>query len=267
MGSNKNDKSDYYSDKPSDLVSLTNQLKSLLKIKTPCKKNEDLTNQLKNFLKINSNDDKCQNSIIINNENQNTNEDIDKNKFNVKSGGIIFNHSLDKIIIILNRMSLEYNVPKWGLPKGHIEDTEEIHKCAEREIFEETGLKIFLNENHEKIKIDQTYYYIIVCSEEFKLNPNDKDEIAECKWVDINSLDELRKNIGLKVFLKEPMYSKVMSIANKLKHDKNLYFGNNKELNSNYKYNNICKFYKYKQIKNTTMLPSLDDLEIEYCIK
>ena len=41
-----------------------------------------------------------------------------------RAGGIILNKNLDKILLVLNRESVNKNNPKWGLPKGHLKKGE-----------------------------------------------------------------------------------------------------------------------------------------------
>ena len=77
-----------------------------------------------------------------------------KRKKEQRSGGIILSKNLDKIILVLNRESVINGDPKWGLPKGHIKFNESYSDCAIREIEEETGLKLKINNNTYSIKIN-----------------------------------------------------------------------------------------------------------------
>ena len=54
-----------------------------------------------------------------------------------RCGGIIFNHTNDKVLLVLNRDSHQKGEDKWGFPKGHRKHKEPIIKCAQREIREE----------------------------------------------------------------------------------------------------------------------------------
>ena len=55
------------------------------------------------------------------------------NKNIVCAGGIIYDINKEKILIV-------EGPKKWSLPKGHIEQFEDTHHAAMREITEETGL-------------------------------------------------------------------------------------------------------------------------------
>lgn len=51
----------------------------------------------------------------------------------ISSGGVVFNK--DKVLILQRKNG------NWVLPKGHVEEGENIEKTAEREVEEETGIK------------------------------------------------------------------------------------------------------------------------------
>jgi len=57
-----------------------------------------------------------------------------RNKY--KAGVFIFDKNLNKILLVQSRGNL------WGSPKGSIESNESIIECAQREVFEETGISI-----------------------------------------------------------------------------------------------------------------------------
>jgi ADP-ribose pyrophosphatase YjhB (NUDIX family) len=138
-----------------------------------------------------------------------------KNK-DIRCGGIIINNNLDSIIIVLNRESKLKGEHKWGLPKGHIKYGENFSQCAQREIEEETGLNLQINERHPRIKINDTYYFIIILDENTPLIPKDTIEIAEVKWEKIMDLHKLNTNRGLKKI--ESVYPKIIKLAKKTKY-------------------------------------------------
>ena len=117
-----------------------------------------------------------------------------------RCGGIILNQHFNKVVIVLNRESMNRGEYKWGLPKGHINPNEKLNQCATREIEEETGLKINFNHNHPYIKINDTYYYIQIINDnqikQFK--PKDQNEISIVKWENINNIKNINTNRGLK---------------------------------------------------------------------
>ena len=142
-----------------------------------------------------------------------------KNKYTgngKRAGGIILNDTLEKILLVLNRDSVNKNNPKWGLPKGHLKKGENHEQCAQREIEEEAGLQVNINPSKFK-KINDTIYYYIICNDLVDLIPNDKREIWSAKWVDLDILDDLEKNRGLRKFnqMKDSIINKIR-IHNKI---------------------------------------------------
>lgn len=122
-----------------------------------------------------------------------------KRKKEQRSGGIILSKNLDKIILVLNRESVINGDPKWGLPKGHIKFNESYSDCAIREIEEETGLKLKINNNTYSIKINDTLYYIFVVDEHSHIpKPMDVFEIKDSRWIYMSDLDIFSCNRGLK---------------------------------------------------------------------
>jgi len=122
-----------------------------------------------------------------------------KRKKEQRSGGIILSKNLDKIILVLNRESVINGGAKWGLPKGHIKFNESYSDCAIREIEEETGLKLKINNNTYSIKINDTLYYIFVVDEHSHIpKPMDVFEIKDSRWIYMSDLDIFSCNRGLK---------------------------------------------------------------------
>ena len=137
-----------------------------------------------------------------------------------KAGGIIFNKDLNKVILVLNRLSYQKGENKWGLPKGHIEKNEKINMCAMREIKEETGLNFKLLSYHRCIKINNSYYFIIVLNtnKEICLNPIDNNEIIFTKWFDIKEIEHINKNYDTRLVFKESKLNKIKDIITNDKH-------------------------------------------------
>ena len=121
----------------------------------------------------------------------------------IKCGCIVFNDTLDQLILVLNNYSFEKKTNKWGLPKGFREDHETYADCAMRELFEESGLKLRINNNMPKIKINNTYYFILKIKKNLnnhRLEPIDKKEIKYAKWVNIKDLKNLNLNRETEIF-------------------------------------------------------------------
>jgi 8-oxo-dGTP pyrophosphatase MutT (NUDIX family) len=136
-----------------------------------------------------------------------------KKSRDVRCGGIILNKSLDSVLIVLNRDSLSKGEPKWGLPKGHINKNELLHHCAKREIEEETGLTINICNGSPRIKINDTYYYLLIIDNSGPFFPKDTKEIALVQWHKIEKLKQINTNRGLKKM--EQITSKIVRLLRK----------------------------------------------------
>jgi len=110
---------------------------------------------------------------------------------NVKDCGVILiNKSLDKILIVLQKVS-----KKWGLPKGHMTEEEYTNRlyfqCAKRELLEETGI-VLSSSGYEKLGtviINNKLFYIVKYNrEEINLSPVDRDEIMFATWIPLSCL-------------------------------------------------------------------------------
>ena len=119
-----------------------------------------------------------------------------KNKKRKCCGGIIvFKEDNELNILIVKGRSSS----KWGLPKGGIEMGESQQTCAIREIKEESGLLIHLEEGHKKLRIHSTYYFIIVANNMNNyLHPMDKNEISDIKWINIKDIKHYHTNRELR---------------------------------------------------------------------
>ncbi len=147
-----------------------------------------------------------------------------KKRRRICCGGILLYHDINSIdnkiyvIIVHGRSSF-----KWGLPKGGLEFNESHVECAMREIKEETGLMINLNTNHKRVRIHSTYYYIIKLSSKYtNMDPIDKQEIVDIKWIDINDIEKYKVNRELRDFSQKKDY--ILKIMNDYdKRDINIY--------------------------------------------
>ena len=63
-------------------------------------------------------------------------------KHKESAGAIIWRKKLNKLEFLLSKSQAYKQFPSyWSFPKGHLEDIETHHQAAQREVFEEVGLK------------------------------------------------------------------------------------------------------------------------------
>lgn len=89
----------------------------------------------------------------------------------------------------------------WGIPKGHMNEGETLEQCAIREIFEETGVRVTLNDrlmdvlsnyrNEEKTVVAFIARPVDVNNCEVD-GSNPENEVAEARWFDIDSLPAIQ---------------------------------------------------------------------------
>ncbi len=99
---------------------------------------------------------------------------------------------------------------QWAIPGGSIELGETLQQAAEREIFEETGIRIraaepvytfdFIERNrHGRIRF---HYVIIDLAAEYlggKINPG--DDADQAAWIPFEKLKDLEMNATTRIFL------------------------------------------------------------------
>jgi ADP-ribose pyrophosphatase YjhB (NUDIX family) len=107
------------------------------------------------------------------------------------AGGIVENENGEILLI--------YRKKHWDLPKGKLDENENLEECAVREVKEETGLKnIHLGkfieetvheyeENGDRIT-KKTAWYKMIGSSLDKLTPQTEEQIEEIVWVKKNEL-------------------------------------------------------------------------------
>ena len=87
----------------------------------------------------------------------------------------------------------------WGFPKGHVEENETEAETAVREIFEETGLWVAINEDNRfefsyDIKDKNIHKTVVLFTaklvDDSKMKKQDK-EISEMRWVEREEVENL----------------------------------------------------------------------------
>jgi 8-oxo-dGTP pyrophosphatase MutT (NUDIX family) len=106
----------------------------------------------------------------------------------IAAGGLV--HTLQNDLLLIHRLG------RWDLPKGKLDEGENIEDCALREIKEETGadglaieqpLLITYHTYHQKGKnnLKESHWYLIKAAERSPLTPQTEEDVTECIWVPI----------------------------------------------------------------------------------
>ena len=96
-----------------------------------------------------------------------------------KSGVIIYNKQTNHILIVQSRGNL------WGFPKGSFEEGEDFKTCAVRELKEETGIDVDMNELSICYNVNNRVKYYLV---ETNIN-HDNVNLQEDKYCDHNDVN------------------------------------------------------------------------------
>lgn len=89
------------------------------------------------------------------------------------------------------------NASHFNFPRGKINKQEDIRCACQRETYEETGIRVELDQCKEEYTIQvetarphTTKYYVVDgIPMDVQFNPMSPEEIAEVKWEDINKID------------------------------------------------------------------------------
>lgn len=123
--------------------------------------------------------------------------DLDPLKYHFTASGIVIDN--DRVLLIFHRY-----LNKWLHPGGHIENEEEPHQAAQREVLEETGWHTILIGNEVPIDIDihlipenyaksQPEHWHIDCA--YLLQPVDQVQATDpeiSKWFNFNDVENAR---------------------------------------------------------------------------
>jgi 8-oxo-dGTP pyrophosphatase MutT (NUDIX family) len=104
-----------------------------------------------------------------------------------------------KILLVKGRQGEK----KWSFPKGHRESFDPSPlSCALRELKEETGLSLKQSFVSSK-RFRAGEYYVFFLPEEYSVKPQDTREIEEAKWVTVEELTALNKNVDVSLFTQQ----------------------------------------------------------------
>lgn len=111
------------------------------------------------------------------------------------AGGVV---EKDKKVLMIFRLG------KWDLPKGKIEQGESVEEGAVREVEEECGVEVELNElvistwhtYHHKGKdmLKKTYWYHMDCSNDEEMQPQQEEGIEQVAWLKPKEVEIARQN-------------------------------------------------------------------------
>ncbi len=113
------------------------------------------------------------------------------------AGGIVQNDKKELLFI--------YRLNKWDLPKGKVEQNEDIADCAKREVEEETGVTLLTIEQkigetyhtynaYGKHFLKTTHWYYITCPSKQTLVPQTQENIDQIKWVATKDINDPLSN-------------------------------------------------------------------------
>jgi 8-oxo-dGTP pyrophosphatase MutT (NUDIX family) len=113
------------------------------------------------------------------------------------SGGLVTNENGELLFIFRKK--------KWDLPKGKLDDGEDLEACAVRETEEETGLTnvqmgnplittfhTYDESGHHILK--ETYWYKLSVTGNQETKPQLEEQITEIRWVSPDSMQEVLSN-------------------------------------------------------------------------
>jgi len=112
-------------------------------------------------------------------------------------GGLVY--TPQKSVLLIFRRG------KWDLPKGKLDEGENLAECAVREVQEETGLKeVSLQQpltltwhtyyQNGELILKESHWYLMQTEKEEDLTPQVDEDIDLCLWVPLHELDTYMHN-------------------------------------------------------------------------
>jgi ADP-ribose pyrophosphatase YjhB (NUDIX family) len=113
------------------------------------------------------------------------------------AGGLV--HTAENNVLLIFRHG------KWDLPKGKLDENEDLETCAVREIKEETGLTdakieqplcITYHTYHQEGKhiLKESHWYLLKAPKQANLLPQLEEDIDKCEWVAIDKVASYMEN-------------------------------------------------------------------------
>ncbi|TDL28424.1 DCP2-domain-containing protein [Rickenella mellea] len=111
-------------------------------------------------------------------------------------GAIMLNDTLDKCVLVKGWKSSS----GWGFPKGKINQDEEPHRCAVREVLEETGYDL-ARQIQPEFRVEMTVreqhitlYIVVGVPEDYPFHTRTRKEISKIEWFPLSNLPTWKRN-------------------------------------------------------------------------
>jgi 8-oxo-dGTP pyrophosphatase MutT (NUDIX family) len=147
-------------------------------------------------------------------------EAIKENLTLIQAAGGLVHVNGENLLLIFRR-------GKWDLPKGKLDEGEDLKACAVREVEEETGisnvqlmdlLSITYHTYHEKGQfiLKETHWYLMTLDSMQPLTPQENEDIEKCEWVQVSNLAPYMENTQPSVLEVVKMGTEALKLAKKV---------------------------------------------------
>lgn len=138
-----------------------------------------------------------------------------KSKFKVveAAGGVVDKEG--KVLLIFRK-------GRWDIPKGKLDKKEKKKDCATREVEEETGVKVSIEQKitttwhtyvtNKKYILKRTHWYLMRCEDDSEMSPQEEEHIEKVRWMGLTELRAALYNSyrSIRVVIQE--YHKLLKI-------------------------------------------------------